>query len=150
MKNSTRIICIIIAIILVVTFFFIGRSNGKKKGEELGYMNGIEQGFSNGFNEAKLAYEAELDRITEQYEALLTKDAISSEFYYAEAYILKQTETTDNFIEVIWCIDEGGSQCFITYESEPLDESTPFLLTMYTNGTEDILDDKVVVIWKGL
>lgn len=135
-----KIITTTLAIIIVAIFFgCLGVDYGKEVGHEQGYI------------EAKSIYEPELKKLTKQYEELALKDLTSNpEFYYAEAYIINQIKTPDNMIEVIWCVNYSESQCFLTYEPDYLSQEYPYLLTMYSNGTKDTLDDEVVVIWQAI
>lgn len=135
-----RIITIVLTVVIIAGFFgYLGLDYGKQTGYEQGYL------------EAQNTYEPELEKLTKQYEALATKDLTSNpEFYYAEAYILNQEEGSDDMISVSWCVNYSGVQCFITYEPDYLDEDYPYLLTMYSNGTKDMLDDEVAVIWQAI
>ena len=76
--------------------------------------------------------------------------ASNPDYYYTEAYIIGQDEGPDGMIVVAWCVNYSEAQCFLTYEPDYLDEDYPYLLTMYSNGTEDILDDEIVVIWQAI
>ena len=112
---------------------------------------GKKVGYHEGYFEAQSVYEPELKKLTKQYEELALKDLTSNpEFYYAEAYILNQEEGPDDMINISWCVNYSEVQCFITYELDYMDEDYPYLLTMYSNGTEDTLDDEVVVIWQAI
>ena len=112
---------------------------------------GKEIGYHEGYSEAQCVYEPELEKLTKQYEKLALKDSTSNpEFYYGEAYIISQDEMPDGMISVSWCVNYSGVQCFITYEPDYLDEDYPYLLTMYSNGTKDMLDDEVAVIWQAI
>lgn len=135
-----RIISIILAVVIIAGFFgYLGLDYGKQTGYEQGYL------------EAESTYEPELEKLTKQYEALVLKDTASNpEFYYGEAYIISQDEMPDGTINVCWCVNYSETQCFITYEPDYLDEEYPYLLTMYSNGTKDTLDDEVVVIWQAI
>ena len=131
-----RIIGIILTIIITATFF--------------GYL-GLDYGKWVGYNEAQSVYEPEIAKLSKQYEELALKDLTSNpEFYYGEAYIINQEKMPDGMIIVCWCVNYSESQCFITYEPDYLDEDYPYLLTMYSNGTKDTLDDEVAVIWQGI
>lgn len=135
-----RIIAIVLTVVVIAGFFgCLGLDYGKQAGYEQGYL------------EAQNTYEPELEKLTKQYEALALKDITSNpEFYYGEAYIVSQDEMSDGMISVSWCVNYSEVQCFITYEPEYLDEEYPYLLTMYSNGTKDTLDDEVVVIWQAI
>lgn len=135
-----RIISIILAVVIVAGFFgYLGLDYGKQTGYEQGYL------------EAKNVYEPELEKLTKQYEELALKDVTSNpEFYYGEAYIISQDEMPDGMISVSWRVNYSEVQCFITYEPDYMDEGYPYLLTMYSNGTKDTLDDEVVVIWQAI
>ena len=134
-----KIITAIMVIIIAVFFGYLGINYGEEIGSERGYL------------EAESYYKPELEKLSKQYEELALKDVTSNpEFYYAEAYILNQEEGPDEMISVSWCVNYSEVQCFITYEPDYLDEEYPYLLTMYSNGTEDILDDEIAVIWQAI
>lgn len=135
-----RIITIVLAVIIIAGFFgYLGLDYGKQAGYEQGYL------------EAQNTYEPELEKLTKQYEALVLRDTTSNpEFYYGEAYIISQDEMPDGMISVSWCVNYSEVECFITYEPDYLNEEYPYLLTMYSNGTKDTLDDEVVVIWQAI
>lgn len=134
-----KIIGVVVVLALIIGAILGGMTLGENKGYEEGYLN------------AKNEYEPELEKLIRQYEELVLKDSVSNpEFYYGEAYILNQEEMPDGMICVTWCVNYSEVQCFITYEIDYLDEDYPYLLTMYSNGTKDTLDDEVVVIWKAI
>lgn len=134
-----KIIGVVVVLALIIGAILGSMALGENKGYEEGYLN------------AKNEYEPELEKLIQQYEELVLKDSVSNpEFYYGEAYILSQEEMPDGMICVTWCVNYSEVQCFITYEIDYLDEDYPYLLTMYSNGTKDTLDDEVVVIWKAI
>ena len=136
-------IIIIIASIIMSLGYIVGYDEGKKIGYETGY--------NAGYFDAKEIYEPELEKLSKQYEELTLKNLASNpDYYYAEAYIISQDEGPDDMIVVAWCVNYSEAQCFLTYEPDYLDEDYPYLLTMYSNGTEDILDDEVAVIWRSI
>lgn len=104
-----------------------------------------------GQQEAKFSYESELEKLSLQYNELNLKGTTSNpDFYYGEAYIISQDEMPNGMISVSWCVNYSEIQCFITYEPDYLDEEYPYLLTMYSNGTKNTLDDEVAVIWQAI
>lgn len=137
------VIIIIIETIIISLGYICGYDTGKKTGHELGY--------SVGYFDAKEMYEHEFEELSKQYEELALKNLPSNpDYYYTEAYIIYQDESPDGMIVVAWCVNYSGTQCFLTYEPDYLDEDYTYLLTMYSNGTEDILDDEVAVIWRSI
>ena len=136
-------IIIIIASIIMSLGYIVGYDGGKKIGYDTGY--------SAGYFDTKEIYESEIEKLSKQYEGLALKNITSNPDYYcAEAYIISQDEGLDDMIVVAWCVNYSEAQCFLTYEPDYLDEDYPYLLTMYNNGTEDILDDEVAVIWRSI
>lgn len=135
-----RIISIVLAVVIVACFFgYLGLNHGKQTGYEQGYT------------EAQNIYEPELEKLNKQYEELILNGTTSNpEYYYGEAYILNQEKMPDGLVSVSWCVNYSEVQCFITYEKDFLDAETPYMLTMYSNGTQDTLDDQVVVIWQAI
>ena len=137
------VIIIIIETIIMSLGYICGYDAGKKTGHEVGY--------SVGYFDAKEMYEHEFENLSNQYEELALKNLSSNpDYYYIEAYIIGQDEGPDGMIVVAWCVNYSEVQCFLTYEADYLDEDYPYLLTMYSNGTEDILDDEVAVIWRSI
>lgn len=137
------IIVTIIATIIMSLAYICGYDVSKKIGYETGY--------NAGYFDAKEIYEAEIEKLSKQYEELALKNLTSNpDYYYAEAYIMSQDKGPDGMIIVAWCVNYSEVQCFLTYEPNYLDEDYPYLLTMYSNGTEDILDDEVAVIWRSI
>lgn len=137
------IIVTIIATIIMSLAYICGYDVSKKIGYETGY--------NAGYFDAKEIYEFEIEKLSKQYEELALKNLTSNpDYYYAEAYIMNQDEGPDDMIIVTWCVNYSEVQCFLTYEPDYLDEDYTYLLTMYSNGTEDVLDDKVVVIWRSI
>lgn len=128
-----------IAIILAIVTGAVCLSFGLAVGHEVGY------------DQAENFYWVEFEKLTKQYEELALNDSTTNpEFYYGEAYIISQDEMPDGMISVSWCVNYSEAQCFITYEPDYLNEEYPYLLTMYSNGTKDTLDDEVVVIWQAI
>ena len=112
---------------------------------------GLVAGHEVGYNKAENFYWVEFEKLTKQYEELALKDSTTNpEFYYGEAYIVSQDKMPDGMVSVSWCVNYSETQCFITYELDYLNEDYPYLLTMYSNGTKDVLDDEVVVIWQAI
>lgn len=112
------------------------------------YEEGFNNGFDAAYDEAENSYIEEIEKLTQQYEDLLTKNLTSNpEFYYAEAYIISQEDAEDETVCVTWEVGYSEVQAFVTYENGYLEEDVPYLLTMYSNGTDDILDDEIVIIW---
>ena len=143
-----KAICIPIIFIIIATIIMsLGYICGYDASKKIGY----ETGYNAGYFDAKEIYEPELEKLSKQYEELTLKNLTSNpDYYYAEAYIISQDEGPDDMIVVAWCVNYSEAQCFLTYEPDYLDEDYPYLLTMYSNGTEDILDDEIVVIWQAI
>lgn len=134
-----KIIMALVAIVFIISSLTICINYGK------------EAGYQDGYFEAESHCKPELEKLTKQYEELALKDLTSNpEFYYGEAYIISQDEMPDGMISVSWCVNYSEVQCFITYEPDYLNEECLYLLTMYSNGTKDTLDDEVAVIWQAI
>lgn len=134
-----KIITVLISIAFIIGSYALGINYGEQAGYQEGYF------------EAESHYEPELEKLSNQYEELVLKSVASNpEFYYGEAYIISQDKMPDGMVNVTWCVNYSEVQCFVTYEPDYLDEEYPYLLTMYSNGTKDTLDDEVVVIWQAI
>lgn len=104
-----------------------------------------------GYQEAKLIYEPELEKAVHQYEELNLKGTASNpDFYYGEAYIINQEKTVNDVVVVSWQVNYSDTHCYLTYLSDYLNEDYPYLLTIYSNKTEDVLDDEIAVIWQAI
>lgn len=86
------------------------------------------------------------DTIDSMNKAYKIKTDVSADLYYAEAEIVSATINENNNVDITFSIHGVGE---FVYETEyAYFMMSPYLITMDGNGTEDVTDDEILVVWK--
>ena len=102
--------------------------------------------FNVGYNTATKEAEQKISIVENEFDDKIAQLITNrSDYYYAEASIIKQVETAGGNWVVYWNI---GNDVFVYESCEELSENYQYLLTMYTNYSSNINDDEIVVIWR--
>jgi hypothetical protein len=72
------------------------------------------------------------------------------DYYYQGAELLEQIQLYDGTYQVQFCVYGAPGPIYLWTNESAIDEDGVFLLTMKSNGTTNLLDDEVVVVWKSV
>lgn len=87
-----------------------------------------------------------IDSMKDAYKRMGITTEVSTDIYYAEAEIISGTINENNNVDILFSIHGVGE---FVYETEyAYSMMSPYLITMDGNGTEDVTDDKILVVWK--
>ena len=95
----------------------------------------------------------EFDEYKAKYETVSVVNKIEMDipdYYYQEAELIKATQIDNGTWNIEFCAYGQAGPIFIWNCDNAIDEDGVFLLTMKSNGTMNLLDDKIVVVWKSV